>query len=506
MRSKSKKLRLQKEFVLESSAEFTPVKREEIYDSEQIFPQLEPIFDYLINYRAYHREGISVDGGAILCGVPGMGKTMFTRYIATQSKARFLNVREFPVKIKKNLHMWQPQDIAALFHFSAQWVRKHHQPIVLFIDQFDAFLKSNSPDVENQFELELDGFLARGSGIFLLATSQSMPNAVPNDGDDDDDGLAPSFGGALFRRGRIGTHIPFIKPDFGQCVKLLTGFLAEHPHEDGIDVDSLVHLLRGPTAADLKYAVSEARQLARREMVKAGAEGEQLAKASITQSHLVEIFLSKTLDRETGHTLNEKETYETCVHEIGHYAAARAYGMGVRFASVRPGLRSLGITFEHDEAKSTTHEDLRRNIAFCCGSWEAEDLCGVSANTGKRADLEMANDFAAELSFNGERKHLKPYGRLLIDRFQEEGSGIQMSDAIKSALEKDLADIIRVEERRARSVLRFFGKKLIVNAARALQQSAHGVLLQKELDALLQPKLSQFQRKHNIVDRIRPTV
>jgi ATP-dependent Zn protease len=503
---KGKKRQLQKEFVLKSSAEFTPVKREEIYDSEHIFGQLEPIFDYLVNYRAYHREGISVDGGAILCGVPGMGKTMFARYVATESRARFLNVREFPVKIKNNVHLWQPQDVASLFRLSARWVREHHRPIVLFIDQFDSFLGSNSPDVWNQFELELDGFLERGSGIFLLTTSQTMPNVVMHQcGCDDDDG-GVSFGGALFRRGRIGIHIPFIKPDFGQCVKLLTGFLDEHPHEDGIDVDSLVHLLQGPTAADLKYAVSEARQLARREMVKAGAEGEALASATITQSHLVEIFLSKTLDRETGHTMMEKEMYETCVHEMGHYAAARAYGIGARFASVRPGLRSLGITFDHDEAKSTSHEDLRRSIILCCGSWEAEKLCGISENTGKGGDLEMANDFAAELSFNGERKHLKQYGRLLIDRFQEDGSCIQLSDAIKAALEKDLADIIRVEERRARDVLRFFGKKLIVNAARALQKSAHGVLLQKELDALLQPKLSEFHRKHNIVDRIQPTV
>ncbi len=497
MRRKSSKLQLQKRFIFDNSARFTPVRREEIYDSEHIFGQLEPIFDYLKNFDAYHNEGINADGGAVLCGPPGMGKTMFARYIAGESKARFINVREFPVEIKNGTQRWQPQDVSALFRFSAELVRKNDHPVVLFIDQFDNFLGSTSDSVRNQFELELDGFLARGSGIFLLTTSQSMPNNVVGDVQQ---GIP--FGGALFRRGRIGIHIPFIYPDFTQSTKLLSGFLGEHPHADNIDVDNLVYLLESPTSADLKYAVSEARQLARREMAKKGARGAELKKTNITQTHLVEVFLSKTLDQETGHTLTEEERYEICVHEIGHYIVARALGIAARFASVRPGFRSLGITFAIDDDKTRSHETLRRQIAFSSGSWEAERLCGISANTGKSSDVEMANDIAEELTFHGERRHLRPYGLLRVDRALTEERAIQMSQKTISALEKDIARIMQTEERRARSVLRFFGRKLIEKAAYTLKRSRHGVMLQKELDELFEPKLSMFHARYKVVDHL----
>jgi hypothetical protein len=73
------------------------------------------------------------------------------------------------------------------------------------------------------------------------------------------------------------------------------------------------------------------------------------------------------------------------------------------------------------------------------------------------------------------------------------------------AYEKDVANIILAEERRARNVLRFFGGRLIEKVARILQKNRHGVMLQKELDALFEPKLSEFHRLHKIVDRIYPT-
>lgn len=496
---------LQKSFIKEYVTEFTPVKREEIYGCEHIFPQLGPVLDILKNYRLYHQQGIPVDGGAVLCGAPGMGKTMFARYIATESGARFVDVRRFPVKIKSGVQLWQDKDVTALFRLSGQWSEENNQPVVLFIDQADDFFEGVHGSVKTQFEIELDGLMQRGAGIFLLLTSQYMPKVVFALSDDDDGPIA-AFGGALFRRGRVGIHIPFTKPDYRQSTKLLKGFLNDHPHEGNIACDDLAHLLSSPSAADIKYAVAEARQLAQREMISTGrnVSSDVVARAPITERHLIEVFLSKVLDKTSGQVMTNKEQYETAVHELGHYIVARALGIAAHFVSIRVGLRTLGITFSSDDAKSMSHEDVRRDIAFCSGGWEAERLCGISLNTGRSGDIDTANQAAEFLVSLGERKKLRRYGNLYTDHWIEDGECILASERMRVGLEEDTAAILITEERRARKVLRFFGKGLVRKIALILAKQPSGVMLRNELDAMLQPKLAEFHRQHRIIDRIKP--
>jgi cell division protease FtsH len=496
---------LQEQFIATSSVQFTPIKREQIYGCEHIFPQLAPILEILRNYRTYHSQGIPVDGGAVLCGSPGMGKTMFARYIATVADARFVDVLGFPVEIKNGLQLWQPKDVTALFRLSEEWSTKNDQPVVLFLDQADNFFAGVHPSVKTQFEIELDGFLQRGTGIFLLLTSQSMPQVMYIVSENDDE-IVSTFGGALFRRGRIGIHIPFVKPDFRQSADLLRGFLTDHPHEDGIACNDLVHLLSSPSASDIKYAVAEARQLAQREMINAnrGVPSDAVAKAPITERHLIEVFLSKVLDKAIGQIMTEKEKYETAVHELGHYIVARALGIAAHFVSIRVGLRTLGITFSTDDAKTRSHEDIQRDIAFSSGGWEAERLCGIPPNTGKSMDIEMANTAADLLVALGGRKKLRRYGLLFIDNGFRDGSGWLPSQGMLAELADDTAAVLIAEERRARKILKFFGKDLLRKVALIFAKRPSGVMLRKELDALLQPKLAQFHRQNHVIDHIKP--
>jgi ATP-dependent Zn protease len=489
----------QKDFIEQRIAtDFTPVKREEIYGSGHIFPQLNPIFEILKHYRIYHRQGIPVDGGAVLCGPSGMGKTLFSRWIATESKARFVDVRSFPVEVKNGVQLWQPKDVSSLFRLSGTWSAKNDQPIVLFIDQADNFFKGVQSDVKIQFEIELDGFVQKGTGVFLLFTSQTIPQG---------DGTVVGFGGALFRRGRIGFHIPFTKPDFRQSAELLRGFLTDHPHEPNIASDDAVHLLSSPSAADIKYAVAEARQLAQRELINADEHVavETLAATPITERHLIEVFLSKVLDKVSGQTMTEQEKYETAVHELGHYIVARSLGIAAHFVSIRAGLRTLGLTFSSDDAKCNSYEDARRQTAFFSGGWEAERLCDIPPNDGMLGDIELVNNEAEYLvGILGDRKKLRRYGKLAAERwFNDDEGGAFLSQKMLAAFEDDLAAVLLAEERRARKILRFFGKGLLRKIAHILVKRQGGVMLRKELDGLLQPKLAEYHRQNHIVDRIR---
>jgi hypothetical protein len=77
------------------------------------------------------------------------------------------------------------------------------------------------------------------------------------------------------------------------------------------------------------------------------------------------------------------------------------------------------------------------------------------------------------------------------------------SPGVLARLEEDTAAILIAEEHRARKVLRFFGKRLIREIATILTKRPSGVMLRKELDALLQPKLAEFHQRNHIVDRIK---
>ena len=98
-----------------------------------------------------------------------------------------MDVRAFPVEVKSGVSLWQPKDVAALFRLSAVWSAKNDRPVVLFVDQADNFFDGVQASVKTQFEIELDGFLGRGAGVFLLLTSQSVPQVVLMFSDDDDD-------------------------------------------------------------------------------------------------------------------------------------------------------------------------------------------------------------------------------------------------------------------------------------------------------------------------------
>jgi ATP-dependent Zn protease len=221
---------------------------------------------------------------------------------------------------------------------------------------------------------------------------------------------------------------------------------------------------------------------------------------------LIEVFLSKVLDKASGKVLTPKDKFESAVHELGHYIVARALGIAAHFVSIRAGLQTLGITFSTDDEMTKTHEDIRRDIAFAAGGWEAERLCDIPPNTGKSGDIDMANDAAEFLVGNmAERKKLRRYANLFANRWFDDGSGVLLSQRMLSAFEEDIAAALRDEERRARKILKFFGKKRLKKIARTFAAHPNGVMLRKELDALLQPKLDQYHAAHHIVDRAQPT-
>lgn len=481
--------RRQFDFIFKSRANFDPVRREKVYDVHHIFPQVESIIEYLVNFRVYRKQGLTCDKGALFWGPPGAGKTLFSQLVATESKARFIDARQFPVELKSGVHAWQPRDITNLFAFAARWVRENNHPIVLFIDQFDDFLKIHR-NITSQLEIALEGFSNSMEGVFMIATSKLPPH---------------KFGKSLFRSGRIGIHVAFTHPDRYQQAELLRGFLHTRPHARDIDVESLVYLLSKATPASIKFRVAEAHRLALHEQNLKKAKGGRrvLGKPPVTEEHLIKVFLSRILDPPSGYKISLRDREIVRIHEIGHYIVARALGFPAHFVSVRTGLQSLGETFVNggNSERHVSLEEVKRQIAVNFGGAEAEKIFGYPEHINAMGDLDASNTLAKDLvGVYGYKKRLRrKYGSVLLGLDHENTSREAMSD-----LEKlELKGILEEEQLRARRVLRFFGRRLIQRVAKVLGAKSQGVMLQKELDRLLEPKLSQFHRLHKILDQIK---
>jgi ATP-dependent Zn protease len=482
--------RLQRNFIFRAKLPFEPVERGEIYGADHIFPQVEKIIGYLNNFEEYHKRGILFDGGAIFWGPPGCGKTFFARYVATKSRAKFVNVKEFPVELKSGVHAWQTRDVSNLFRFSEAWVRNNRRPIVLFIDQFDDWLKIHGKAVGADLEVELNGMFGHREGVFFIATSKSSPS---------------SFGDSIFRPGRIGIHVAFSLPDHKQQVQLLNGFLKSYPHEKNIDVENLVYLLEEPTPISLKLSVEDAAAAAifeGRFKMRSGTEAKDAP--FIKEKHLLEVFLKKAIGSTTGYSVSDKDKLRIVVHELGHYIVGRSWGLPVRFVSIWPEIKSLGMTFSSgDPARLVSVKELKLHMARSSGGVEAEMICGLGEIASAASDIEISSEQAETLvamSGHCRRFFLGEYGLLNVSRDGE--SPLRVSGEYLSKYEKALGRLSNAERLRARSTLKFFGKKFIMGVAEKIATKPLGVILQRELDKLLEPKLSAFHRLHKVEDMI----
>lgn len=487
----------QRRFIFDGRhAQHELVKRKDIFDAVHTLPQLDCIVDLLKNFKRYRDVGARFGGGAVFYGPAGTGKTMMARYVATESEARFIEEDQFPITLKDKAGVWLPCDIHNCFSFSEEWAQKNNRPVVLFFDQFDDWLNTNS-NVMRQLEIELDGFSGRCEGVYLIVTSKKSPD---------------EFGKSLFRSGRIDRKTAFSLPDRRQQIELISGFLSRYAHDQNIDVGNLIYLLDDPSHADLKVLVDKAYTSIVREKEVARASGKKKRisdRTVITEEKLIEVSLAKVLDPHTGHSMSTGEEERTAIHEMGHYIVARALGMPAHFVSCRPGILSLGMTFWGDnglERKVPTISEKVKEIATLVGSLEVEDLFGFPPDLGSATDINIATLMARKLLASGigpRSQIMKEYGILDFtdsEKGDDDGEFTLISDDLRYRSEKDIVALLNKQRLVARRVVNFFGRSPFAKLAEMLVKKPNKVMLQKELDTLLEPKLSEFKKKHRIVE------
>lgn len=197
--------------------------------------------------------GKSLNGGLLLYGPPGCGKTYIARALAGELGAAFMNVRISDIMARyfgeseANLH--------GLFETA-----RANAPVVLFLDEIDALgmrrsnvSYSGMRPLTNQLLMELDGIGSDNEGVFVLAATNTPWDVDP----------------ALRRPGRFDRSVAVLPPDGPARQAVLYHHLKSRPVE-GIDLGYLVQCTNGFTGADLAHLVDSAVEYAMMDSVRTG--------------------------------------------------------------------------------------------------------------------------------------------------------------------------------------------------------------------------------------------
>jgi AAA+ superfamily predicted ATPase len=197
--------------------------------------------------------GKSLQGGLLLYGPPGCGKTFLARAVAGELKARF-----FSVGLHDVLDMWlgkSEQNLHAVFETA-----RRHTPCVLFLDEVDALgLKrsnlshSAGRNVVVQLLTELDSTRSENEGLFVLGATNQPWDLDP----------------ALRRPGRFDRMLLVLPPDLPARAAILEYHLRDRPAGD-VDVNALAELTDGYSGADLRLLCESAAEAAMESSLETG--------------------------------------------------------------------------------------------------------------------------------------------------------------------------------------------------------------------------------------------
>jgi hypothetical protein len=237
----------------------------------------------LAAYKAGHIPWGDVDGGALISGPSGTGKTFFV-----QSLAATCGVPLYA----HSLPRWQAKGhlgnlLSAMRAAFSQAVE--NAPSILLLDEFDAFgSRDNISFDHEQYCVEvingllecLDGVEKRRGVVVIGATN--FPQRID---------------AALLRPGRLGRHLRIELPDAGARLGIL-----RHHLEGAIpqaELSDFAARLEGATGATIEQLVRDARRRAR-------AQSRDMILSDLTSSLPARVQLSQ-------------EAYaRTCIHEAGH--------------------------------------------------------------------------------------------------------------------------------------------------------------------------------------------
>ncbi|KAK8959486.1 hypothetical protein KSP40_PGU017801 [Platanthera guangdongensis] len=213
------------------------VKFKDVAGLGNIRLELEEIVKFFTIGEVYRRRGVKIPGGILLCGPPGVGKTLLAKAVAGEAGVNFFSISASQfVEIYVGVGASR---VRALYEEA-----RENAPSVVFIDELDAvgrkrgLIKGSGGQERdatlNQLLVCLDGFEGRGEVITIAATNRP-------------DILDP----ALVRPGRFDRKIYIPRPSLTGRVEILKVHAQKKPMAEDVDYVAVASMTEGMVGAEL---------------------------------------------------------------------------------------------------------------------------------------------------------------------------------------------------------------------------------------------------------------
>jgi transitional endoplasmic reticulum ATPase len=253
--------------IREVFVEVPNVRWEDVGGLSEVKEKLIEAVEWPLRYPELFREAnVKPPKGILLSGLPGTGKTLVAKALASESEVNFISVKG-------------PELMSKYVGESERGVRevfckaKQASPCILFFDEFDSLVPERglgedsqvTERVISQFLTELDG-LEELKGVLVLAATNRKD-------------LIDS---AILRPGRFDFILEFPLPDENTRRAIFEIHTGGKPLISDVDLGVMAQKTEGLTGSDIEVICREASMIAIREFVQ--AEGKQ-SKLEISKEH-----------------------------------------------------------------------------------------------------------------------------------------------------------------------------------------------------------------------------
>ena len=231
------------------------IKWDDIGGLEDVKQELKEAVEWPLKHpETFKRLGIRPPKGTLLYGIPGTGKTLLAKAVASESEANFISV-----KGPELLSKWvgeSEKGVREVFRKA-----KQAAPTVIFFDEIDAIAGARSGNdtdsgvtkrVVNQLLTEMDGLEELQDVAIIAATNR--PDILDT---------------GLMRPGRFDRHIHVKEPDEEARIAIFKVHTKNMPLAKDVDLKKLAKQTDGYVGADIESVCREAAMLTLRENLEA---------------------------------------------------------------------------------------------------------------------------------------------------------------------------------------------------------------------------------------------